>query len=89
MWDALRDDESADRSALSREIRRDFVHVFTAMKYVSATRTASFWSRTDVIQKMKDDGGWEAFIWRVDTWRRVTEGVKVKDGVIMKGPWSQ
>lgn len=84
----LRDDETGDRSALTRELKSEAMNIFTAMKFVTATRTASFWCRTDVIQRMRDEG-WEVFIWRTDTWTRVTEGVSVKDGVTLKGLWKQ
>lgn len=87
LWEVLRDDEGVDRSTLSREIRNNYVHIFTTMSYVTATRTALFWCRIDVMDKMR--AGWEVSIWRTDTWTRVTEGVKVTDGVTLKRLWNQ
>ncbi|KAK5656582.1 hypothetical protein OQA88_4561 [Cercophora sp. LCS_1] len=81
LLEAMRDDDKADKSALSKEIRRKSVHVFGAVRYVTATRTASFWSRTDIMNKLQG-GDWKVYICRIDTREKVTSGVKVRDGVI-------
>ncbi|KAB5527966.1 hypothetical protein GE09DRAFT_1228871 [Coniochaeta sp. 2T2.1] len=70
------------------KIKPKLAHIFTAMKYVTATRTASFWCRRDVVQKTKE-GKWDAYIWRIDEWRQVSGGVAVKDAVAEIRAWTE
>jgi hypothetical protein len=84
----LRDDEKGDTSTSARRIKRKAIHIFQAFQYVRDTRTASFWSRSDLIRAMKE-GKWMVYIWRTDDWTRVTHGVDVKDGVTQKGLWTE
>lgn len=79
----LRDDEKGDTSASARRIKRNAIHVFQAFQYVTDTRTASFWSRIDLIHAMKE-GKWLVYIWRTDDWTRVTRGVDVQGGVLRR-----
>ncbi|KAK3341938.1 hypothetical protein B0T25DRAFT_559628 [Lasiosphaeria hispida] len=76
LWSMLREGKT----------RHDCLHIFTVMTYVTATQTASFWCRDDVMRRMKS-GGWKVFIWRVDSWTQVTDGVKVEEGVVRKRSW--
>ncbi|KAK3358423.1 hypothetical protein B0T24DRAFT_129299 [Lasiosphaeria ovina] len=92
LWQILREDDEGRGWAVPLEkrnkIKTECLRIFTAVTYVAATRTASFWCRKDVVQLMRD-GGWKVFFWRTDTWTQVTKGVDVKDGVTMKGLWSE
>jgi hypothetical protein len=87
LWYFLRHDEGM--AGWEVLLLDECVHVFNTIKFASATQTASFWCRTDFMQKIKDEGGWEVAIWRVDTGEKVTKGVKVREGVTMKGLWGQ
>ncbi|KAK3328948.1 hypothetical protein B0H66DRAFT_585518 [Apodospora peruviana] len=84
----LRDDEQGDKTSALGKKKREGVHVFTTMKYFTATKIVSFWCRADVMQRMmKGDSKWKVFIWRVDNWTQMSEGVDVKDGVTKTRVW--
>ncbi|GAB1317037.1 Tetratricopeptide [Madurella fahalii] len=91
----LREDEMSDELAEPKltglsenEMKRDMIRVFTTLSYDCKTKTVAFWSRVDAMQKLQEKEQWEAFIWRVDRWTRVTEGVKVSEGsVTMRRRW--
>ncbi|KAB5585107.1 hypothetical protein GE09DRAFT_15274 [Coniochaeta sp. 2T2.1] len=90
----LRDDERGADEPIPTRIRREGVHVFTAMKFVTHTPTASFWCSRDVMEKMREGEGWKVYIYRTDTWDAVTVpaaqgGVKVKDGVTEVRRWTE
>jgi len=94
----LREDEMSDRladleleSGLSKnDMKRDFIRVFTTLSYDCKTKTVTFWSRVDAMQKIQEEKQWEAFIWRVDRWTRVTGGVKVSEASVTMGRrWDQ
>lgn len=72
------------------EMKRDGIRVFTTLSYDRETKTVAFWSRVDAMERLWQDKEeqWEAFIWRVDRWTRVTDGVKVSEGsVTMRRRW--
>lgn len=73
----LLDDEKGDTSDAAKKKKREGFHIVSAFKYVTDTRTASFWCRADVIRQMMD-GDWRVSIWRTDTWEGVTRDVSVK-----------
>lgn len=83
----LLDDEAGDTSERVRDMKRRSVHVFSTFKFVTDTRTASFWCRADTMREMMG-GDWKVFIWRTDTWERVTQGVSVKDVRLLR-TWDQ
>lgn len=85
---ALLDDEHGDRSEKARRIREAGLHVLTTFKWVTATRTASFWLRSDVVETMRQQGRWKAYVWRSDTYQRVTKGVLVRDAVEQIAEWT-
>ncbi|OIW25576.1 hypothetical protein CONLIGDRAFT_621388 [Coniochaeta ligniaria NRRL 30616] len=86
--DFLRGDGHGYESLSAEKIRRHSIHIFSAVKYVTATRTATFWCRRDLMRMMRHEN-WKVFIWRIDTWQQVTAGVVVKDGVAMIRLWNQ
>ncbi|KAH8904162.1 hypothetical protein BR93DRAFT_971230 [Coniochaeta sp. PMI_546] len=83
----LLDDEAGDTSERARDIKHRGVHVFSTFEFVTDTRTASFWCRADTMREMMG-GDWKVFIWRTDTWERVTQGVSVKDVRLLR-TWDQ
>jgi hypothetical protein len=83
----LLDDEMGDTSEWARDTKRRGVHVFSAFKFVTETRTASVWCRTDTMREMMN-GDWKVYIWRTDTWERVTQGVGVQDVRLVR-TWDQ
>ncbi|KUI63016.1 TPR repeat-containing protein associated with Hsp90 [Cytospora mali] len=82
----LLDDEVGDTSASASQIRNQGVHIVTTFRFVTHTRTASFWMRKDVIENMKA-GNWRLYIWRTDNWQAVTEAVDVSRDLEGKHSW--
>jgi len=102
----LREDDISDRYELAEleltdlslslglsQMKRDRIRLYTTLSYDCETKTVSFWSRVDAMQELqqeKEEEQWEAFIWRVDRWTRVTEGVRVGEGSVrMKRRWGE
>ncbi|KAK1752247.1 tetratricopeptide [Echria macrotheca] len=86
----LRDDEQGDKTPTAARIRREGVHVINTMKYVTATFTASFWCRKDVMRSMSEgDSKWRVYLLRVDEWTQAGEAVYVKDCVKMQRLWTE
>ncbi|KAK4444817.1 hypothetical protein QBC34DRAFT_442177 [Podospora aff. communis PSN243] len=92
----LREDEMSDElsdleleaDTGNDEMKRDMIRVFTTLKYNCETKTVSFWSGIDGMRELKEEETWRAFIWRLDRWTQVTEGVKVDKGsVSIGGRW--
>ncbi|KAL2030761.1 hypothetical protein VTO58DRAFT_108115 [Aureobasidium pullulans] len=82
----LLDDEQGDRSESARNIRESGIHVLSTFKWTQETRTVSFWLRSDVVETM-EQGDWNAYIWRLDSWGCVTAGVSVRDHVVAGPNW--
>ncbi|THZ64282.1 hypothetical protein D6C86_02622 [Aureobasidium pullulans] len=82
----LLDDEQGDRSESAKKIRESGIHVLSTFKWTQETRTVSFWLRSDVVETMKQDD-WNAYLWRLDSWGRVTAGVSVRDHVVSGPNW--
>ncbi|KAK7741805.1 hypothetical protein SLS53_004869 [Cytospora paraplurivora] len=70
----LNDEGTTSESAA--EVRDQGVHVVTTFRFVTHTRTASFWMRRDVMEAMQA-GSWKVYIWRTDNWLAVTQAVDV------------
>ncbi len=88
LWVLLSEDKDDPMLDAARGFKDALVHIVTAMTYVAATKTASFWYRSDAIEFMKS-GGWKVYIWRVDRWERVTKGIDVKNGLTLKRRWDE
>jgi hypothetical protein len=84
----LLDDEMGDRSTATKGLREKAVHCFTTFRYVTDTRIATFWCRKDVMDALAA-GKWEVFVWRTDTWEKLTRGVSVRDGVTLQRSWGE
>lgn len=72
---------------LARDVRERGIVFVTAFHYTTASRTAAFWMRADRINEMIY-GKWRAFIWRIDAWQAVTDGVDVSSGVLTCKNWT-
>jgi hypothetical protein len=65
----IQDDETGDTSDFAREFRKSGVHLITAFKYVTATRTATFWMRKEVVAEWKrGEDRWAVGICRSEGW---------------------
>ena len=87
----LLDDELGDNSQLARDARESRVHIVTVFRYVTETRTATFWLRKDVVDELVGGGGkgdWTAFIGRTDTWEKQNEAVKVAGSLVIGESWA-
>lgn len=81
------DDEHGDRSKAVKSMREFEVHLPTTFKWLQKTNTATFWLRSDVVETMQEEG-WKAYIWRLDTWERVTAGVSIRDDFEVGATWT-
>ncbi|KAI0904140.1 hypothetical protein F4823DRAFT_628872 [Ustulina deusta] len=78
----LLDDEKGDTTTSARAIRTDGIKVLSTFSWVRKTNTAGFWLRSDVVDAISADR-WFVYIWRVDTWARLTAGMPL-DGAITR-----
>lgn len=87
MYNILSDGGGEDILMPTKSIREKGVVCVTAFHYTSVTRTAKFWMRADIMERMVE-GKWKVFIWRTDTWTGVTDGVDVTTGVAKGQKWA-
>lgn len=90
-WTVNHDNEIIEQSDFPTETIRYNLgrfHIFSAVHYTTVSRTATFWSRVDFVDRMRAED-YAVFLWRIDTWTRVSEGVCVKQGVTMKRGWDE
>ncbi|KAI1269157.1 hypothetical protein F5Y18DRAFT_178241 [Xylariaceae sp. FL1019] len=80
----LLDDENGDLTPSTRAIRANGVKMLSTFTWVRKTNTAGFWLRSDVIDKISTEG-WFVYIWRIDVWGRLTEGIPIAEAVNRKG----
>ncbi|KAI0144631.1 hypothetical protein GGR57DRAFT_322856 [Xylariaceae sp. FL1272] len=76
----LLDDDKGDLTTSARAIRANGVKIVSTFAWVRETNTAGFWLRSDVVDKMAREG-WYVYIWRIDVWGRLTEGMPVEGAV--------
>ncbi|KAF3070885.1 putative tetratricopeptide-like protein [Daldinia childiae] len=82
----LLNDERGDTTAIAQKIRADWVNIVSTINYVTATSTATFWLRSDVVSLMwKED--WDVFIGRTDSWEHHTPGYPVREVLQRKRNW--
>ena len=87
----LLDDEKGlpKMSSNARKINDEGLHIITTWKYERETRTATFWFRQDVLEKLKSQNKLRVAIWRTDNWTRQSSPqqiVKIHDhGVWVRG----
>ncbi|KAI1076526.1 hypothetical protein F5B20DRAFT_555437 [Whalleya microplaca] len=84
----LLDDEKGDTTTSAQKIRSDGVKVLTTFSWVTKTSTATFWLSSNVIDSMlKED--WKVYIWRVDSWVRLTSGLSLQTVISRKQSWNE
>lgn len=86
LYKLLLDDERGDMTTSAREIRADGVNILSTIKYVTATSTATFWLRSDVVNLMWKEN-WDVFIGRTDSWGHHTPGYPVREVLWRKRNW--
>ncbi|CAH0025111.1 unnamed protein product [Clonostachys rhizophaga] len=86
----LLDDRSGDPSTAARNARRaPRVHLISACKWTSNTKTTEFWMDERTIDGVLAEKGWEAWIWRTDTWESVLGPLSLDEGALVKNEaWS-
>ncbi|CAJ2510727.1 Uu.00g063520.m01.CDS01 [Anthostomella pinea] len=84
----LLDDENGDTTSSARMFRSDGVRVLTTFKWVRKTNTATFWLGSDVVDGMTADD-WTVYIWRVDSWMRLTPDLPLRGAVVRNKSWAE
>lgn len=82
----LLDDEVGDNSEKAKELRAKGLHVVDTFKYVTDTRTASFWMRQDVADGWLQ-GNWSVSIWRTDSWTKQVGEVPASSHMVKGRSW--
>lgn len=84
----LLDDEKGDTTTSARDIRSDVIQILSTFKWVTRFNIATFWMRSDLMKKMLEED-WKVFIWRVDTWERLTPGQSLKNNIDQGRTWKE
>ncbi|KDN67994.1 putative tetratricopeptide [Colletotrichum sublineola] len=85
----LQDDEEGDGSDYAKRLREEGVHMITAFKYVTDTRTATCWLRKDAVEEMMRQDSWNACICRTDSWEAITAtATPVSRSLQLLGSWT-
>ncbi|KAK9772250.1 putative tetratricopeptide-like protein [Seiridium cardinale] len=82
----LLDDELGDKYNAAGETREGGVSIVSTLSWDWAEKTAQFWLREDVVEKMKDNE-WKAYLWRTDTWLPASSPSPVREAVKLKSAW--
>lgn len=82
----LLDEEVGDQSEWAKKARVEGLHVVTTFRYVTDTRTASFWMRQDVADEICR-GNWNVSIWRTDSWKKQVDEVPASENMVKGRPW--
>ncbi|CAG9981361.1 unnamed protein product [Clonostachys byssicola] len=86
----LLDDRSGEPSTAARDARRaPRLHLISACKWTSDTKTMEFWMDERTIDGVLAEKGWEAWIWRTDTWESAMGPLSLDEGALVKNEaWS-
>ncbi|KAI8277373.1 hypothetical protein K4K56_000728 [Colletotrichum sp. SAR 10_98] len=84
----LSDDEDGNSSDSARKFRENSVHIVTAFRFSTATRTATFWMRQDVLDEFTSTDSWQICICRTDSWEEVSSRVSASESMSRIGTWS-
>ena len=88
LWRHLSErDASAGRAADAPT--KTSVHVVSAYHWKTKTTTADFWMDKRVMDDLMAEGGWEAWIWRTDSWKPIIGPVSLdeKGAVVELEAW--
>ncbi|KAI0385283.1 hypothetical protein F5Y04DRAFT_245462 [Hypomontagnella monticulosa] len=88
LYKILVDDERGDTTTSARKIRANGIKVLSTFKWVMKRSTATFWLRSDMVDLMLQKD-WRVFIWRIDSWTRLTPGLPLKDCLSRKRTWKE
>lgn len=83
----LLDDESGDGSSRAGEIRKGGVHVVSTFTWDTDTRTAKFWMRADLADRLVAPTEWTASVWRTDDWSVQVAEVPVAGRLVKGDAW--
>lgn len=83
---ALLDDEVGDNSEQAKKVRAEGLHFVTTFKYVTDTRTASFWMRKDVADGLRQRNC-NVSIWRTDSWKQQVDEVPASSNMVKGRCW--
>ncbi|KAF9878329.1 putative tetratricopeptide [Colletotrichum karsti] len=86
----LLEDEEGDASDTAANFREKGIHLVTAFKFVTDTRTATFWMRKDVVDHITQGGSWSASIYRTDNWETLLDTIVPAAPALRRlGPWTR
>ncbi|KAI8307905.1 putative tetratricopeptide [Colletotrichum sp. SAR11_59] len=85
----LSDDEAGNSSDAARKFRENSVHIVTAFRFSTATRTATFWMRQDVLDEFTSTDSWQICICRTDSWEEVRSRVSASESMSRIGTWER
>ncbi|KAF5484753.1 hypothetical protein CGCS363_v013958 [Colletotrichum siamense] len=85
----LSDDEDGNSSDSARKFRENSVHIVTAFRFSTATRTATFWMRQDVLDEFTSTDSWQICICRTDSWEEVSSRVSASESMSRIGTWER
>ncbi|KAI0475735.1 hypothetical protein GGR56DRAFT_433033 [Xylariaceae sp. FL0804] len=81
--------QSTDLRAVLMEGSQRPIHVLSTFEWRSSDGMVGFWLDERVVEGMRTEQGggedWRVFIWRSDTWHRLTRGLRLADADIRKG----
>ncbi|KAK4209000.1 hypothetical protein QBC37DRAFT_378517 [Rhypophila decipiens] len=85
---------SCEDANSAKILEKKGMHVVSTFAYSVPAQTASFWLRTDVVDRVMEDSkntpgdGWVVYIWRTDSWAAQSQAVKVKDCLVKGRKWT-
>ncbi|KAJ3954397.1 hypothetical protein N0V92_009090 [Colletotrichum tropicale] len=85
----LSDGEDGNSSDSARKFRESSVHVVTAFRFLTATCTATFWMRQDVLDELTSTDSWQVCICRTDSWEEVSSRVSASESISRIGTWER
>ncbi|KAF4815391.1 hypothetical protein CGCTS75_v013110 [Colletotrichum tropicale] len=85
----LSDDEAGNSSDSARKFRESSVHIVTAFRFLTATCTATFGMRQDVLDEITSTDSWQVRICRTDSWEEVSSRVSASESMSRLGTWER
>ncbi|KAF5502291.1 hypothetical protein CGCA056_v014898 [Colletotrichum aenigma] len=85
----LSDDEEGNSSDSARKFRENSIHIVTAFRFSTATRTATFWMRQDVLDEFTSTDSWQVCICRTDSWEEVSSRLSACESMSRIGTWER
>ncbi|KAM7183786.1 hypothetical protein V8F33_013365 [Rhypophila sp. PSN 637] len=85
---------SGEDANWAKILEKKGMHVVSIFAYSVAAQTASFWLRSDVVDRVIEESantkgdGWVVYIWRTDSCAAQSKAVKVKDCLVKGRKWT-